>query len=200
MPNLNKTIQQHPRAQKLLGSSAFVYGAIMVAGFLGACLRYAVELLPLPECDGFPVNTLLINVVGSYLIFLVFQQVGRRWHMTPQVIKIVNTGFLGAFTTLATFCTENMELLLAGQYLMAAAYVLSTFILTFAAVLLAVKTCDLLAMRKLRRLQKYRAAKAAQRELLAKFAVDDEAASAAAPHGEGLDTAPCVAANGEERS
>ncbi|MDD6650825.1 MAG: CrcB family protein [Eggerthellales bacterium] len=147
----------------MLGSQAFVYGAIMVAGFCGACLRYACELLPLPYHGGFPVNTLLINVVGSYLIFLVFQQVGHRLRMTPQVVKIINTGFLGAFTTLATFCTENVQLLVAGEYLISALYMFLTFALSFGAVLLAVKTCDLLALRKLKKLQRQRAERAQRR-------------------------------------
>ena len=35
-------------------------------GFVGAAARYGISLLPLNERSVFPVNTLIINVVGAF--------------------------------------------------------------------------------------------------------------------------------------
>lgn len=128
----------------------------MVAGFCGACLRFACQSLPFPYLGGFPLATLLINVVGSFFIFLVFEHAGRRWHLTPQVISVINTGFLGAFTTLAALCTDTITMLGNQQYVMVALYLGLTFVLSFGAVLLANWACGGLAFLRMKRLEKLR--------------------------------------------
>ena len=40
-------------------------------GFVGAAARYGISLLPLNERSVFPVNTLIINVVGAFAIGLI---------------------------------------------------------------------------------------------------------------------------------
>lgn len=147
-----------------MGSQSFVYLCILGAGFVGACLRYLCGLIPLPNPDGFPTNTLMINIVGSYFIFLVFQHAGQRLKIAPQLIKIINTGLLGAFTTLSAFCVESITLFNQGQYALVALYMLLTYVLSFGAVLLAVFTCDILAMRRLKKLQRIRRQRALARE------------------------------------
>ncbi len=44
---------------------------IGLGGFAGSVLRYLAGKLPLGNPAGFPVNTLLINVLGSFVIGLV---------------------------------------------------------------------------------------------------------------------------------
>ena len=148
--------------EEFLAKPWMLYASIMFAGFCGACLRYVCLNLPLPSLGGFPLATLLINVVGSFLIFVVFQHAGRRWHLAPRLINVINTGFLGAFTTLSAVCTDTIVMVTTGKYLMAIAYVGATFVLTFLAVLLAVRTCDGLAWMRMKRLQAHRAKHRAQ--------------------------------------
>lgn len=119
-------------------------------------MRFACQRLPFPDLGGFPLATLLINVVGSFLIFVVFEHAGRRWHLTPQVISVINTGFLGAFTTLAALCTDTLTMLGNGQYGMVALYLGLTFFLSFGAVLLANWACGGLALLRMKRLERVR--------------------------------------------
>jgi len=50
-----------------------------------------------------PLETLLINVLGSFVLGLVINS-GKN------VVLIVGTGFAGAFTTWSTFAVETHEL------------------------------------------------------------------------------------------
>ena len=42
--------------------------AVGAGGFVGAVLRYLVSMIPLDKTGAFPVNTLLINILGAFAI------------------------------------------------------------------------------------------------------------------------------------
>ena len=64
---------------------------------------------------GFPTGTLVVNVVGSFLLGLV---VGLAEHFVihPNLQPFLTIGLLGAFTTFSTFSFETMALLEVGSY------------------------------------------------------------------------------------
>jgi len=95
---------------------AFGTGARYLLG--GAVVRWAG-----PE---FPYGTLLINVLGSFLIGVV-QQVGLTSLLIPDTLRLVLAiGVMGGFTTYSSFSYETIRLLEAGSWMAATLYVVLT--------------------------------------------------------------------------
>jgi len=80
--------------------------AVAVGGFFGAISRFGISnLLRAKYPSGFPVATLCINVVGSFLLGLIIGAgLGDSWKL------LLGTGFMGAFTTFSTFKLESIQL------------------------------------------------------------------------------------------
>lgn len=106
--------------------------AVGAGGFLGAVLRYLCSLLPLGRDGGFPVGTLLVNVLGAFAIGLIAAAAA----LSPRMILFLKTGICGGFTTFSTFALETSGLLQAGRLLAAAAYVVLSVLLSVGAVAL----------------------------------------------------------------
>ena len=110
--------------------------AFVVAGALGAPLRYLIDGAVGERTDGLvPRGILVVNVGGSFLFGLV---TGLALHSglgrTPRIV--IGTGFCGAFTTFSTFTYETVRLLEEGRGRDAAANVgLSLVLGTVAAAL-----------------------------------------------------------------
>ena len=87
-----------------------VYLGLVVAGAVGAPLRYIVDGLVLDRSGGtFPLGTAVINITGSLL--LGFLTGLALYHGFPATSKIVlGTGFCGSFTTFSTFAFETIRL------------------------------------------------------------------------------------------
>lgn len=78
---------------------------VLLMGFLGASLRYLLELA-LPSQGGFPYATLIVNIFGCFTLEIINQYVGRRLHLPGPLVKSLGIGLVGAFTTLSAFSTE----------------------------------------------------------------------------------------------
>lgn len=101
----------------------FKYAAVGTAGALGASARYIITVM-VPAESGFPLATLLVNLIGAFLLtftgFYLFQRI-----KIPDTLKTaVSIGFLGSFTTFSALSLETVSLLENGRLLTAAAYVL----------------------------------------------------------------------------
>ncbi|HVJ87110.1 MAG TPA: fluoride efflux transporter CrcB [Caulifigura sp.] len=80
---------------------------IAAGGALGALARYAVSEWFVRRL---PAGTLLVNVVGCFLIGLAMGlSIEHRW-MSPNVRLFFVTGFLGALTTFSTFGWQTFSL------------------------------------------------------------------------------------------
>lgn len=110
--------------------------AVGAGGFLGAVLRYLCSLLPLGRDGGFPVGTLLVNVLGAFAIGLIAAAAARHAALSPRMILFLKTGICGGFTTFSTFALETSGLLQAGRLPVAAAYVVLSVLLSVGAVVL----------------------------------------------------------------
>ncbi|MDT8397012.1 MAG: fluoride efflux transporter CrcB [Pseudomonadales bacterium] len=105
------------------------YLMVAFGGALGAMSRYWVYNAHLEWNDGrFPSATLLVNIVGSFLIGIAYVLIIEKAHLGPSWRAVVMVGFLGAFTTFSTFSMDAVELLLEGQLLAALVYVLSSVV------------------------------------------------------------------------
>lgn len=112
--------------------------AVGVGGFIGSVLRYLVTLIPLGAQAAFPFKTLAINVAGSFAIGLICAataKAGATWN--PQAVLLLKVGVCGGFTTFSTFALETGELLRDGAWPLAVIYIMSSVVLSIAAVFAA---------------------------------------------------------------
>jgi CrcB protein len=105
---------------------------LLVAGFgaLGATARYAVDGWVSNVSRGqFPWGTLLINVVGSFLLGVLVQLTTDRMLPHPYSRVALGIGFLGAFTTFSTYAYESVRLADDAAWALAAANVVAMTVL-----------------------------------------------------------------------
>lgn len=92
---------------------------VAVFGAAGAVCRYGVQTLVGPRT--FPFSTLLVNVVGCFLLGVVVALGEQRW--SPTTVAAAGVGFLGAFTTFSTFAVDVLLLGDRQKVALAALYV-----------------------------------------------------------------------------
>lgn len=98
--------------------------AVSIGGALGAMVRFGISTFLLPVTPGkFPWSTLLVNVLGSFIIGFLYVLIVEKGLWSHQWRIILMTGFLGALTTFSTFSIESVALLQRGQWWLAASYV-----------------------------------------------------------------------------
>jgi len=94
--------------------------AIAAGGAVGSVLRYAVSTGVYSMLGrGFPYGTLAVNVIGSFLMGMLFVLMVERLDMSAVWRMAVLVGFLGAFTTFSTFSIETVNLLQGGDFVRA---------------------------------------------------------------------------------
>lgn len=96
---------------------------VAIGGALGAVLRYSVvtHFVRLAGA-GFPWGTLAVNVVGCFVMGLLFGTFGARLAFAP----LLMTGILGGFTTYSAFSLDALVLYERGAMGAAGAYVALT--------------------------------------------------------------------------
>jgi fluoride exporter len=99
---------------------------IFFGGGLGAVLRYLFTFF-LGKTDGnsFPFNTFFVNILGCFLIGLVFSYF-LKTRITESVYIFLAVGVLGGFTTFSSFGLEFVQLLKNDHLSLAIVYVLLT--------------------------------------------------------------------------
>ena len=97
-----------------------MYQALVIAagGALGALMRYGLSqsVYRLLGRD-FPYGTLMVNLVGSFLIGIAVVYTIERAALSELWRVAIIFGFLGAFTTFSTFSYETLALIESGQWL-----------------------------------------------------------------------------------
>jgi CrcB protein len=103
-------------------------------GFLGTISRYLLSrFVQNHALSSFPFGTMTVNLVGCFLIGLLFGLADRGNVMNDEVRLFLTVGFCGGFTTFSTFANENIALLRDGNILYFALY---TAISVFVGILL----------------------------------------------------------------
>lgn len=87
-----------------------LYFPIAIGGGFGACLRYLISIT-FPSPSGFPVSTLLVNLIGCFLLSLCYQSFANHPHRSLRFHKALTTGLIGSFTTFSAFTAQFVRLL-----------------------------------------------------------------------------------------
>lgn len=108
---------------------------------IGGMLRYGVFLLwHSKEPNAFPWATLLVNLLGSFLIGGIFALAAKE-NISNETRLFLATGILGGFTTFSAFSYECLEMFRHEQWIMGLLYISSSIlggiILAFLGYLLA---------------------------------------------------------------
>ncbi len=90
---------------------------LAVAGALGTVGRFGLSSLTQRiSGTGFPIGTLMVNVVGSLIIGFIMQLGMNSNIMSRQMRLVLTLGFLGAFTTFSSFSYETVRYLEQGTW------------------------------------------------------------------------------------
>ena len=103
--------------------------AIGAGSFIGGMGRYLLsQLIQTKSLTHFPVGTLVVNIVGCFLIGLVFG-LAAKGDISPEWRLFLATGVLGGFTTFSAFSLETINLVQNGQIVQAIVYILASVLL-----------------------------------------------------------------------
>jgi CrcB protein len=101
-------------------------------GAIGSLARYLTAVLMTPVTGTFPWATLIVNVVGAFLIGW-FARVFAAPDADHVLRLALTTGFCGGFTTFSTMSAETVTLLQQGRGGRAALYIALSLLLGLAA-------------------------------------------------------------------
>ena len=99
-----------------------------VGSFAGGALRYilSVGLSKLGRLWAFPIGIMLINILGCFLIGVLYGYFKSKASTDLVLPLLLMTGALGGFTTFSTFSFETIQLLQQNEWLKAAFYVVGS--------------------------------------------------------------------------
>lgn len=101
-----------------------------LGGFVGTCLRYLTgKLCHTIALGEFPLGTFMVNIIGSFIIGLLFGMAERTHAISPTMSALLITGFCGGFTTFSSFADDTYLLLGGRHYPTLALYVGLTIVL-----------------------------------------------------------------------
>src|ERR1700744_5371738 len=109
---------------------------VTIGSALGGLLRYAITRLTLTASAGFPYGTVLINVLGSFVIgyFGTLTLQSGRYPASDNLRLFVMVGICGGFTTFSSFSLQTFDLMRSGLWVKPAVNVLLSVTLCVAAV------------------------------------------------------------------
>ncbi|MFC9916873.1 fluoride efflux transporter CrcB [Agromyces binzhouensis] len=114
--------------------SALVVAAVLVAGAVGAVIRYLLSKAYPVRPGHLPGGILVVNLVGSGLAGAVIG-LAERAAVSDDVRLVLVSGFCGGLTTFSTWCVETIELADGGRWRAAVLNVLVTLALGIGAAL-----------------------------------------------------------------
>ena len=108
---------------------AYTMMAVALGGALGAMARFGLSNYfnrVFEVHHTVYIGTMLVNILGSFLIGIVYVYVLEKeiWH--PHLKSLLMTGTLGAFTTFSSFSLEAVNFFQRGHPWLSVAYVFGT--------------------------------------------------------------------------
>lgn len=108
--------------------SCWQWGVVSLSAVVGALIRLGISRSCAGLLVGFPSGTMIVNLVGCFLIGLVWTVLDK--FAAQEWIKLaVITGALGSLTTFSTFALDALKLIQSGQVLTALVYSLGSVVI-----------------------------------------------------------------------
>ena len=111
----------------------FKFIAIFIGGGLGATGRYLTTLACSKICACFPLGTLSVNIIGSFIMGFGFLLFMEKISVPNEFKLFLTVGFCGGLTTFSTFSLDVWNMFFSGEFLKAALYILLSIILSLGA-------------------------------------------------------------------
>lgn len=106
------------------------YLLVGIGGALGAMARFGFGGVVGSTPNGFPLATLLINVIGSLAMGVLVGVLARTTPAYQNEIRLfVAVGLFGGFTTFSSFSLDAMTLMERGDVLLAGTYIVGSVVL-----------------------------------------------------------------------
>ena len=109
---------------------------IGIGGFVGALLRYWISGWIQAGTVTFPLGTLAVNFIGSFILALVMFLSEFKGYFNEETRIFLSIGLLGSFTTMSTFSYESFKLLEQQEHMLFSANVIGSVVLTLLAIYL----------------------------------------------------------------
>jgi len=106
---------------------------LAIGAVVGAFLRYSLVDSPM-TIGGLPVNVLVVNVIGSFLMGL-FSVLAIALNLDAKYTLLFATGFCGSFTTMSSFALETSNLIDSNRFSLVLLNILANVGLSLSAVI-----------------------------------------------------------------
>ncbi len=103
--------------------------SVIFFGLIGVLSRYGIEELYVKMNQNIITATLLINILGSFLIGILFALSNEKLFISPNLTRALTVGLLGGFTTFSSYSLQSLQLFINGNSIKGALYFLGSPIL-----------------------------------------------------------------------
>ncbi len=111
------------------------YLLVMLGAALGGLARYVIGSVVMQRFGGrFPLGTLVVNVMGCFLIGILMPLLTERGEPRPNLRLLLVVGVLGGYTTFSSFAWESFQAMDEGSRWIGFANVALSVILGYLAV------------------------------------------------------------------
>jgi CrcB protein len=103
-------------------------------GFIGAVSRYVVSRYLGNLLPSFPLGTLAVNIIGSFILGFIMYSLSLGRNLSPEARDFITIGVLGGFTTMSTFAYESFRLFELNQLMLFVLNIILNLFLCIAAI------------------------------------------------------------------
>jgi fluoride exporter len=111
----------------------FEFLLLGIGAICGAFLRYKIVESPLVVLGGLPLNVLIVNIIGSFILGI-FSVLSVMWNLDAKYSFLFAIGFCGSLTTMSSFALEVNNLLDNKQFVLGIINIFANVSLSIASV------------------------------------------------------------------
>ena len=121
-------------SEVVFGHDSRELAAVFAGGALGTLARAALATLTAPNPAHWPWPTFIVNIVGAFLLGYFTTRLLERLPLSSYRRPLLGTGLCGGLTTFSTMQVELLDMLDAGNTVLALGYAVASIVVGFAAV------------------------------------------------------------------